>query len=120
MTEESQENQRPALTALVDLLEKMSVCELLAEWHGGGDEGELSGVACRDAADELMEELPEEIDETLYAALQEAADEHGFNYYDGEGGYLALTVDVPGRFATWAAQVPAYEEDDEHSGGYMV
>ena len=118
--EESQKTQRAASVALVDMLEKAGVRTLSAVWSGGGDEGELDNVECLDANGLRLEEVLEEGDLSLYDALQAAADAHGFNYYDGAGGRLEVTVDVQKRHLVWVGQVPVYEDADWASDEYVV
>jgi len=91
------------LKSLISEMRENGISKLVATASGGGDEGYVEGVELWDSEGgcELGEGL---IDEDL---VDDTMMEHDFDYYNGDGGELILTIDLNEGVVKW--QPSCYE-----------
>lgn len=87
------------LKELVDALEAAGIETLEVRAYGSGDEGTI------DEPDVDFKEGFSEEPENLSDLIDEVFDEKGFDYYNGDGGSISLTITVAERKCDWTAYV---------------
>ena len=98
------------LNELLDRLASLGVTSLTCVASGSGDEGCVGNVFCRDSEGNGVA-----TDEDLQAAVEEMFDAADFNFTDGQGGELELTIDVATRAVSWEGREPVMEVTWEES-----
>ncbi len=98
------------LADIIERLKELGAVKLHAEASGSGDEGFIDAVQVFDA-EEL--ELDEDIE--LRDLVDHAFDDHGYDYYNGDGGRVTLEIDLNAGKAKWIdeAYVTELESDGE-------
>lgn len=102
-----------ALRRVVDRMKDLGAVSLHAEAGGSGDEG---FIECVQAFDAEASELDE--DKELQEAVEEAFDEHDYNYSDGDGGQVTLEIDLEEGTANWTDSY--YETVLNEDGGESI
>jgi hypothetical protein len=87
-----------ALKKLVDKLAELNAVKLNVTAYGSGDEGTVDEPTVIDADGHEIE-----VCEDVTDLIDEAFEEKGFDYYNGNGGELQLEVIVPERSCSWSA-----------------
>ena len=96
--------------ALLDQLVSLGIASLACIASGSGDEGWVSDVCCCDSDGNSLA-----IDDDVQAAVEEMFDAVDFNFSDGQGGELELTIDVVTRAVSWKGREPVMEVTWEKS-----
>jgi hypothetical protein len=95
---------------LLDRLVSLGIASLTCAASGSGDEGCVGDVFCEDSGGNTVA-----TDEDLQAAVEEMFDMAEFNFSDGQGGELALKIDVATRAISWEGLEPVMEVTWEKS-----
>ena len=95
-----------ALRELVDILAICRVHTLRVQASGSGDDGSIEQYELFDEQEEPFEnEDTHEYDNVIETLVERAFDEKGFDYYNGDGGSISLTITVAERKCDWNAYV---------------
>ncbi len=100
------------LKELVDKLAEAGVVSFYVQAYGSGDEGQWEDPDITFGEGAASGDTDLDIDELL----DEVLEERGFNYSDGAGGDLNLSIDVTTRTCSWSAFVNSTVECEEASG----
>lgn len=120
MFEENEEMQETA-KELLALMSQHNLAGLRLRALGSGDEGEIyyAGVRFRgqaDFEDAGNIEATDEVRESLYDLGEQLIEQTGFDYYNNEGGDIALDVDAASRKVEWTTYVNTSVASPENDG----
>jgi len=111
-----------ALKALVDLLESVpAIHSLSVIAYGSGDEGTIEDfqLYTLEGGDLDCTSTPLDVDD-ITERISKVIEEKDFNYYDGQGGSLHLSIDVRTRKCTWEAFIVSEVACEDSSGEDVV
>ncbi len=89
---------------LLDRLTEQKVATLTCSASGSGDEGCVDEVCCWDSEGR---QVPTTDD--IESEIEQLFDNVSFDYYNGNGGELELTIDVGARSISWEGRQPVME-----------
>lgn len=104
-----------ALKKLVDKLAELNVATLEVTASGSGDDGTIDEPTVIDADGNDIE-----VCEDVTDLIDQAFDEKGFDYYNGNGGSITLEITVAERTCNWNAYVVEEVYCDGESGEEIV
>ena len=97
------------LSDIIERLKELGAVKLHAEASGSGDEGFIDAVQAFNAKElELTE------DSELQDLVEYAFENHGYDYYNGDGGKVTLEIDLVSGKAKWTDE--AYETELQSDG----
>ena len=97
-------------SALLDKLASLGIASLSCLASGSGDEGWSGDVCCCDSDGNSVA-----IGDDVQAVVEEMFDTADFNFSDGQGGELELTINVATRAVSWEGREPVMEVTWEKS-----
>ena len=84
------------LRGVVNRLKELGAVKLHAEASGSGDEGFIDCVQAFNANGFEIDD-----DRELLYLVDYAFDNHGYDYYNGDGGKVTLEIDLQAKKAKW-------------------
>lgn len=84
------------LTEIIERLKEIGAVKLHAEASGSGDEGFIDCVTAFDGDEGELDE-----DSELQSLVEDAFENHGYDYYNGDGGRVTLEIDLVAGKAKW-------------------